>query len=81
MIQRLNHINEICEELGKKNFFGKNVYFEQYKRNCVFVTNSNFLCLRLYWNKIGTIVLAGWVDPLLVEYAHQQQETNILQFN
>ena len=46
MIQRLNHINEICEELGKKLFFGKgrkNVYFEQYKRNCVFVTNSNFL--------------------------------------
>ena len=43
MIQRLNHINEICEELGKKKFFGKNVYFEQYKRNCVFVTNSNFL--------------------------------------
>ena len=32
MIQRLNHINEICEELGKKIFFGKsrkNVYFEE----------------------------------------------------
>ena len=43
--------------------------------------NCVFLCIRLYWSKIGTIVLAGWVDPLLIEYAHQHQDTNILQFN